>query len=121
MAVLDQMMNPHWPYLPKRKERYTTQEEMDGIEGVWNTISEDPLNFYFYFLILDGDECGQPPKVTLSGEHEESNNKHFNWGNKSCLSRIAKSSNKVHVKLVHMRYFLLFLDELPDLKETLSS
>ena len=38
VAVLDQMMNPHWPYLPQRQENYETEEEREAIEGVWNTI-----------------------------------------------------------------------------------
>ena len=61
VAVLDQMVNPDWPYLPKRQENYETEEEREAIEGVWKTISDDPLNYHFYYHILDGDEG-----VTLS-------------------------------------------------------
>ena len=91
------MGNPHWPYLPKRKDKYVSQEEKEGIEGVWKTIPEDPLNYYFYYAILDSDEGGRPPKVMLSGEHKESDNKYFNWRDKSCLNMIAKSNNKVNI------------------------
>ena len=42
VAVLDQMLNPHWPYLPQRQENYETEREREAIEGVWNTISDDP-------------------------------------------------------------------------------
>nr|XP_058957050.1 transient receptor potential cation channel subfamily A member 1-like [Pocillopora verrucosa] len=94
VALLDQMGNPHWPYLPKRKDKYVSKEEKEGIEGVWKTIPEDPLNYYFYYAILDSDEGGRPPKVMLSGEHKESDNKYFNWRDKSCLNMIAKSNNK---------------------------
>ena len=47
VAVLDQMMNPHWPYLPQQQENYETEEEREAIEGVWNTISDDPLNYHY--------------------------------------------------------------------------
>ncbi|XP_022799937.1 transient receptor potential cation channel subfamily A member 1-like [Stylophora pistillata] len=94
VAVLDQMVNPHWPYLPKRKDTYVSQEEKKGIEGVWKTIPEDPLNYYFHYAILDGDGGGRPPKVTLSEGHTVSDNKCFNQRDKSCLNMIAKSNNK---------------------------
>ena len=94
------MVNPHWPYLPKRKNHYVSQEEKEGIEGVWKTIPEDPLNYCFHYAILDSDEGGRPPKVLLSEGHTESDSKYFNWRDKSCLNMIAKSNNKVHSKLV---------------------
>lgn len=104
VAVLDQMLNPHWPYLPKRKDHYVSQEEKEGIEGVWKTIPDDPLTYQFYYAILDSDEDGRPPKVLLTGQDQESENKYFNWGDKSCLNMIAKSNNKVHLKLVYMKF-----------------
>ena len=52
------MVNPHWPYLPKLKETYQTDEEMEGIEGAWRTITDDPLEYHFCYHILDGDEGG---------------------------------------------------------------
>ncbi|XP_022809422.1 uncharacterized protein LOC111346398 [Stylophora pistillata] len=94
VAVLDQMMSPHWPYLPKRQENYETEEEREAIEGVWNTISDDPLNYHFYYHILDGDEGGRPPKILASDEHQQTENKYFNWRYKSCLHAIAMSNNK---------------------------
>lgn len=94
VAVLDQMMSPHWPYLPKRQENYETEEEREAIEGVWNTISDDPLNYHFYYHILDGDEGGRPPKNLASDEHQQTENKYFNWRDKSCLHAIAMSNNK---------------------------
>ncbi|XP_066015450.1 uncharacterized protein [Pocillopora verrucosa] len=94
VALLDQMVSPHWPYLPKRKDSYVSQEEKEGIEGVWKTIPEDPLNYHFCYAILDGDAGGRPPKVVLTGGHTESDNKYFNWRDKSCLNIIAKSNNK---------------------------
>nr|XP_058944308.1 uncharacterized protein LOC131772437 [Pocillopora verrucosa] len=94
VAVLDQMVDPHWPYLPKRQENYETEEEREAIEGVWNTISDDPLNYHFYYHILDGDEGGRPPKIMTSDGHKEMENKYFNLNDKSCLHAIAKSNNK---------------------------
>ncbi|CAH3129400.1 unnamed protein product, partial [Pocillopora meandrina] len=94
VAVLDQMVDPHWPYLPKRQENYETEEEREAIEGVWNTISDDPLNYHFYYHILEGDEGGRPPKIIASDEHKEMENKYFNLNDKSCLHAIAKSNNK---------------------------
>ena len=95
VAVLDQMMNPHWPYLPQRQENYETEEEREAIEGVWNTISDDPLNYHFSYHILDGDEGGRPPKIMASDGHQQIENKYFNWKDKSCLHAIVKSNNKV--------------------------
>ena len=86
VAVLDQMMNPHWPYL---------EMEREAIEGVWNTVSDDPLNYHFYYHILDGDEGGQPPQIMTSDGHKQMENKYFSWEDKSCLHAIAKSNNKV--------------------------
>nr|XP_058944307.1 uncharacterized protein LOC131772436 [Pocillopora verrucosa] len=94
VAVLDQMVNPHWPYLPKRQENYETEEEREAIEGVWKTISDDPLNYHFYYHILDGDEGGRPPKIMASDGHQQTENKYFNQKDKSCLHAIAKSNNK---------------------------
>ena len=119
MALLDQMVSPHWPYLPKRKDSYVSQEEKEGIEGVWKTIPEDPLNYHFCYAILDGDAGGRPPKVVLTGGHTESENKYFNWRDKSCLNIIAKSNNKVCFKLEYMEYFhWSFGSRWSDLNET---
>lgn len=62
VAVLDQMMNPHWPYLPKRKERYTTQEEMDGREyGI--PFQKILWTFIFTFLSWMVMNAGDPQKL----------------------------------------------------------
>nr|XP_058963288.1 transient receptor potential cation channel subfamily A member 1-like [Pocillopora verrucosa] len=94
VAVLDQMMNPHWPYLPQRQENYETEMEREAIEGVWNTISDDPLNYHFYYHILDGDEGGRPPKIGASDGHQQMENRYFNHKDNSCLHAIAKSNNR---------------------------
>nr|XP_058942043.1 uncharacterized protein LOC131770347 [Pocillopora verrucosa] len=93
VAVLDQMVNPHWPYLPKLKETYQTDEEMEGIEGAWRTITDDPLEYHFCYHILDGDEGGRPPLLLQSNGEVQTINEHFNPRDKSCLHVIAKSKN----------------------------
>lgn len=90
------MVNPHWPHLPKRKEKYDSDKERAGIEGVWRTIPDDPLNYQFYYHILDGDEVGRPPKLLSLGGQQISN-QYFNWKDMSCLHLIAKSDNKVRL------------------------
>ncbi|XP_058942043.2 uncharacterized protein [Pocillopora verrucosa] len=93
VAVLDQMVNPHWPYLPKLKETYQTDEEREGIEGAWRTITDDPLEYHFCYHILDGDEGGRPPLLLQSNGEVQTINEHFNPRDKSCLHVIAKSKN----------------------------
>lgn len=94
IAVLDQMVNPHWPHLPKRKDNYETNEEEDGIEGAWRTIPDDPLDYHFYYHILDGDTAGHPPKILSSESDKWLYNEQFDRKSKSCLHLIAKSKNK---------------------------
>lgn len=98
MALLDQMVNPHWPHLPKRKESYKNKLEKEGIEGAWKTITDDPVDYHFYYHILDGDEGGRSPKLTTLDGEKQTNNKHFNWRDRSCLHLIAKSKNKVNLQ-----------------------
>ena len=95
VAVLDQMVNPHWPHLPKRKDKYDTHEEEEGLEGAWRTIPDDPLDYHFYYHILDGDQEGCPPKMLSSEGDKQIDNEHFDRKGKSCLHLIAKTKNKV--------------------------
>ena len=112
MAILDQMVNPHWPHLPKCNQSYENEEEKEGIEEAWNTITDDPLEYYFFYHILDGDEGGRPPKIVASGWKEKITNKYFNRRDKSCLHMIAKSYNKVRLRtqnlLKELRLCILF-------------
>lgn len=98
LALLDQMVNPHWPHLPKRKKSYKNELEKEGIEGAWRTITDDPVDYHFYYHILDGDEGGRSPKLTTLDGEKQTNNKHFNWRDRSCLHLIAKSKNKVKLQ-----------------------
>ncbi|PFX11701.1 hypothetical protein AWC38_SpisGene24471, partial [Stylophora pistillata] len=93
VALLDRMVIPHWPYLPQRKDIYDTEEEEEGVEGAWSTITDDPLSYHFYYHILDGDEGGRPPKILDYGGEKQIDNKRFSPKDKSCLHLIAKSKN----------------------------
>ena len=97
VAILDQMVNPLWPHLPRRKDEYDNQEEEEGIEGAWSTITDDPFDYHFYYHILDGDDAGRPPKVMASKGNKLTDNECFNRQDKSCLHLIAKSNNKVRL------------------------
>lgn len=104
------MVNPHWPHLPKRKDEYDNDDEEEGIEGAWTTIPDDPLDYHFYYHILDGDEGGRPPKIVSSEGHKQTDNEYFNLRDKSCLHLIADSNNKVIIKSMNFdENFLLFL------------
>ena len=92
------MINPHWPHLPKRKDSYENEKEKEVVEGAWRTITDDPLDYHFYYHILDGDEGGRPPKVLMLGGHGQTENKYFNWRDKSCLHVIAKNRNMVSLR-----------------------
>lgn len=91
------MVTPHWPYLPERKDAYSSREEEENIEHAWNTVPEEPMSYQFYYQILDGDEWGRLPKIPdpngRSGEMID--NDHFYWKNKSCLYSLAFSENEV--------------------------
>lgn len=93
------MVHPHSSHLPKRKDSYDNEEEKEAIEGVWRTITDDPLNYHFYYHILDGDGGGRPPKLLSPGEYKQTDNKFFNWRDKSCLHMIATSNNMVRLTL----------------------
>ena len=75
VALLDRMVIPHWPHLPQRKDIYDTDEEEEGIEGAWSTITDDPLSYHFYYHILDGDKGGRPPKIIDSRGEKQIDNK----------------------------------------------
>lgn len=81
LAVLNKLMDPHWPYLPKREER--EDDNMDKIRQALESVPNDPLSYDFYYHILETDENGRVP-----------DNKVFNQKSVSCLRRIADSDNK---------------------------
>lgn len=88
LAVLDCLVNPHWPYLPK--ESRELGQTRSHIERAWNSVPDDPLNYDFFYHVLEADDQGRQPKV-----NEHTANKLFNLKSVSCLRHIAESEDKV--------------------------
>ena len=88
LAVLDRLVNPHWPYLPK--ESRELGQTRSHIERAWSSVPDDPLNYDFFYHVLEADEQGRQPKV-----NEHTANKMFNLKSVSCLRHIAESEDKV--------------------------
>ena len=86
IAVLDKLINPRWPYLPDRRD---DNESKDDIERALENVPDDPMNYDFFYHILEADENGRQPKI------ERVANPNFNPKSVSCLRRIADSENKV--------------------------
>ena len=87
VAVLDCLINPHWPYLSQAKKE--ANKDSDHIERAWTSVPDDPLNYDFYYHVLDGDNEGRQPKINGV------KNKEFDAKSKSCLRHLTESSNKV--------------------------
>ncbi|XP_068676223.1 transient receptor potential cation channel subfamily V member 2-like isoform X2 [Montipora foliosa] len=87
LAVLDRLVNPHWPYLPK--ESRELGQTSNRMERTWNSVPDDPLNYDFFYHVLEADEQGRQPKV-----HAKTLNKMFNSKSVSCLRHIAESEDK---------------------------
>ena len=105
LAVLDKLINPHWPYLPQSKE---DDENQDEIERALSGVPDDPMNYDFFYHILEADDNGRQPKIEVATEVDENGtpiktqtipNPKFNKKSLSCLKLIAESGNKVCVKL----------------------
>lgn len=87
VAVLDRLVNPHWPYLPEKSRELG--DDSDRIERAWSSVPDDPMNYDFFYHILDADEEGRQPKID-----EQTLNELFNKKSMSCLRRIAESDDK---------------------------
>ena len=94
VAVLDQLVNPHWPYLPEKIKE--TGEKSDRIERAWSSVPDDPLNYDFFYHVLEADDLGQEPKDDEGNLIEE-----FNPKSMSPLRCIAESDDKVPKKSIH--------------------
>lgn len=94
MAVLDQLVNPHWPYLPEKIKE--TGEKSDRIERAWSSVPDDPLNYDFFYHVLEADDLGQEPKDDEGNLIEK-----FNPKSMSPLRCIAESDDKVPKKTIH--------------------
>ena len=100
---MDKLINPHWPYLPQSKE---DDENQDEIERALSSVPDDPMNYDFFYHILEADDSGRQPKIEVATEVDEHGtaiktqtlpNPKFNHKSLSCLRRIAESGNKVCV------------------------
>lgn len=85
VAVLDSFVNPYWPYLPEKKD----DDDSEEIERAWSSVPDDPLDYHFYYNVLDCDNEGRIPMIN-GVKNEE-----FDVKSKSCLRRLTESSNKV--------------------------
>lgn len=103
LAVLDKLINPRWPYLPQSKE---DDENQDEIQRALSSIPDDPMNYDFFYHVLEADDSGRQPKIEVATEVDEHGkpintqsipNPKFNHKSLSCLRRIAESGNKVCV------------------------
>lgn len=83
LAVLDRLVNPHWPYLELR-------DKSDRIDRVCSSVPDDPLNYDFFYHLLDADEQGRQPMID-----EQTVNSSFNQKSVSCLRHIAECADKV--------------------------
>ena len=101
LAVLDKLINPHWPYVPDRPDGAA---EKDDIDRALQSVPDDPMNYDFKYHILEADEMGRRPKIPVANGVDEDNkpkikwtvNGLFNHQSVSCLQRIADSENKVY-------------------------
>ena len=104
IAILDKHINPRWPYLPERKD---DDENDDEIERSLSSVPDDPMNYDFFYHILEADENGRQPKIQVAIEVDEHGtpintetvpNPKFNHKSQSCLRRIAESGNRVGIQ-----------------------
>jgi len=88
LAVLDRLVSPHWPYLPEKCEELQLGEISRHFERASKSVPDDPLNYYFWYHLLEADENGIQPMI------DEHKNKMFNAKSTSCLQHIAESGDK---------------------------
>ena len=88
VAVLNRLVNPHWPYLPEKIKE--TGERSERIERAWSSVPDDPLNYDFFYHVLEADDQGREPKID-----EKTLNELFDPKSTSSLRCIAESDDKV--------------------------
>ncbi|PFX32144.1 Transient receptor potential cation channel subfamily V member 4 [Stylophora pistillata] len=120
IAVLDKLINPHCPYLPHGQEG---DEYEDEIERSLSSVPDDPMNYDFFYHILEADESGRQPKIKVATEvgdqgapisTETVSNLKFNHKSPSCLRQIAESGNRAAVqhpvvRIVQGSFYIVFL------------
>ncbi|KAK2556747.1 Transient receptor potential cation channel subfamily V member 5 [Acropora cervicornis] len=85
LAVLDRLVSPHWPYMPEKFEELHLGQTCGSASS---SVPDDPLNYYFWYHLLEADENGIQPVI------DEHKNKMFNAKSTSCLQHIAESGDK---------------------------
>ena len=69
-----------------------------------SSVPDDPMNYDFFYHVLEADESGRQPKIKVATDVDEQgtpiktetvSNLKFNHKSLSCLRRIAESRNKV--------------------------
>ena len=75
VAVLDSLISPDWPNLPKDQE--------EEYQKAWYRVPDIPVRYHFYYNILDGDNHGKAPW-----------DPGFNHRQLSCLQAICLSNHK---------------------------
>ena len=89
LAVLDRLVSPHWPYMPEKCEELHLGQTSGRFKRASSSVPDDPLNYYFWYHLLEADEYGIQPMI------DEQKNKMFNAKSTSCLRHIAESGDKV--------------------------
>ena len=114
VAVLNKLINPRWPYLPDRQYADPTNAD---IQRALDSVPDDPMNYDFFYHILEADENGRTPQNEVTeynkdGEEISSEwiiNSKFNKSSVSCLRRIADSENEVSTIIIWVWSFQLGL------------
>lgn len=83
--MLDRLVSPHWPYMPEKFEELHLGQTSGRASS---SVPDDPLNYYFWYHLLEADENGIQPMI------DEHKNKMFNAKSTSCLQHIAESGDK---------------------------
>ncbi|XP_028417815.1 uncharacterized protein LOC114542475 [Dendronephthya gigantea] len=108
VAVLNKLINPHWPYQPDRTE---VDEDNVEIQRALDSVPDDPMNYDFHYHILETDENGRTPKIITKSKAKNKDSEFvdqsFNHRSMSCLQRIADSENKEAVKHPVVRMLVL--------------
>ncbi|XP_046844774.1 transient receptor potential cation channel subfamily V member 2-like isoform X2 [Xenia sp. Carnegie-2017] len=97
VAVLNTLINPHWPYLPQLppNEEKAKQETKDLIERVCSYVPDDPLNYDFFYHVLECDKSGVLP-----------NSETFDKKSETCLLHLTASDNKEAIQHPVIRMFV---------------
>ena len=96
IAVLDNLINPDWPYIPV--------EDENEMESEWRKVPDIPVRYHFFYRILDGDDEGRPPKIYDEDLKKEVENEKFNHRSTSCLQALCESGHSEVRQMVLFYY-----------------